>query len=296
MHRRTLLVSLALVPFVGLSPRRRCRDDRPFKVTSTLDGKTVLPHRIHWLGYPSLAHAGVAQGRVSDRREARLGRALSAVRLRQRRQRPKRGLSRHELADGRESIVRRPRDREGWNDCNRHSRRSRPPGSRTAGSALGNLGADDRHRRGAEARIGRQPDSTLVASGRWAHRPSRSAGCTIQPRGSSSTRRATRPGPALSSSTTTPPRNANQRRRRGDLPPVERQARRRRLVVLSERTRRRPTTGRSAPTRLRLHPSAAVMHVPFAASLERPMDPSAVTRTSCVLPRLPDRGGSDKPC
>jgi hypothetical protein len=26
----------------------------PFKVTSTLDGKTALPHRIHWIAYPRL--------------------------------------------------------------------------------------------------------------------------------------------------------------------------------------------------------------------------------------------------
>jgi hypothetical protein len=27
---------------------------QPFEVTSTLDGKTVLPHRIHWLAYPKV--------------------------------------------------------------------------------------------------------------------------------------------------------------------------------------------------------------------------------------------------
>ncbi len=32
-----------------------------FKATSTLDGKSVLPHRIHWLGFPSLAAAKVAK-------------------------------------------------------------------------------------------------------------------------------------------------------------------------------------------------------------------------------------------
>jgi hypothetical protein len=33
----------------------------PFTVKSSLDGKTVLPHRIYWLGYPSLAAAKVAK-------------------------------------------------------------------------------------------------------------------------------------------------------------------------------------------------------------------------------------------
>ena len=32
---------------------------KPFKVASTLDGKKVLPHRIHWLGLPTLAPAQV---------------------------------------------------------------------------------------------------------------------------------------------------------------------------------------------------------------------------------------------
>jgi hypothetical protein len=32
-----------------------------FKVASTLDGKTVLPHRIHWLGLPKLAPAQVKE-------------------------------------------------------------------------------------------------------------------------------------------------------------------------------------------------------------------------------------------
>ena len=34
---------------------------RPFTVRSTLAGKTVLPHRIHWLGMPSIASAKVSE-------------------------------------------------------------------------------------------------------------------------------------------------------------------------------------------------------------------------------------------
>lgn len=33
----------------------------PFKVTSTLDGRTVLPSRIHWLAYPKVPEAKVAE-------------------------------------------------------------------------------------------------------------------------------------------------------------------------------------------------------------------------------------------
>jgi hypothetical protein len=34
---------------------------KPFKVTSTLDGKTVLPQRIHWLGFPKLPSTRVRE-------------------------------------------------------------------------------------------------------------------------------------------------------------------------------------------------------------------------------------------
>ena len=34
---------------------------QPFKVTSTLDGKKVLPHRIHWFAFPSIPAAQVAE-------------------------------------------------------------------------------------------------------------------------------------------------------------------------------------------------------------------------------------------
>ena len=34
---------------------------KPFKVSSTLDGKTVLPHRIHWLASPKLPRSQVAE-------------------------------------------------------------------------------------------------------------------------------------------------------------------------------------------------------------------------------------------
>src|SRR5581483_4885909 len=50
-----LLLSLLVVAPITARP------GAAFKVTSTLDGKAVLPHRIHWLGYPSLAHAKVAK-------------------------------------------------------------------------------------------------------------------------------------------------------------------------------------------------------------------------------------------
>jgi hypothetical protein len=44
-----------------LVPATAARSGGGFKVTSSLDGRSVLPHRIHWLAYPSLARAKVAK-------------------------------------------------------------------------------------------------------------------------------------------------------------------------------------------------------------------------------------------
>jgi hypothetical protein len=49
----------ALVCFVGVSAALAQAAARPFVVKSSLDKRTVLPHRIHWLAYPSLPHAQV---------------------------------------------------------------------------------------------------------------------------------------------------------------------------------------------------------------------------------------------
>jgi hypothetical protein len=56
--RRLALVIVAatgllVVAFVGAAP------GKPFKVTSTLDGKTVLPHHLRWLGYSKLPAAQI---------------------------------------------------------------------------------------------------------------------------------------------------------------------------------------------------------------------------------------------
>jgi hypothetical protein len=61
VHLRALSVAFALVSIVVLAPAGGARTAAPFKVTSTLDGKAVLPHRIRWLGFPSLVPAKVAK-------------------------------------------------------------------------------------------------------------------------------------------------------------------------------------------------------------------------------------------
>ncbi len=48
-------VVLAVAAVVAAAP------GKPFRVASSLDGKTVLPHRIHWLGLPTLPPAEISE-------------------------------------------------------------------------------------------------------------------------------------------------------------------------------------------------------------------------------------------
>ena len=58
---KTALAGFAVVAILASVAQVGAAAHATFTVTSTLDGKTVLPHRIHWLGYPSLPHAKVAK-------------------------------------------------------------------------------------------------------------------------------------------------------------------------------------------------------------------------------------------
>jgi len=49
---RTLIALLAIAAV--LAAAAAAAPSEPFKVTSTLDGKSVLPHRIHWYGFTTL--------------------------------------------------------------------------------------------------------------------------------------------------------------------------------------------------------------------------------------------------
>jgi hypothetical protein len=51
---------VALTLFVGLAAAA-AKQPKTFKVKSTLDGKTVLPQRIHWLAFPRLPSSQVRQ-------------------------------------------------------------------------------------------------------------------------------------------------------------------------------------------------------------------------------------------
>jgi hypothetical protein len=59
MTPKTLFVCVAAASLCSLAPAAAA--PQPLKVTSTLDDRTVLPHRIYWLGYPSLPAAKVAK-------------------------------------------------------------------------------------------------------------------------------------------------------------------------------------------------------------------------------------------
>ena len=55
------LAAAAVLSLLVLVPATAAQTGGGFKVTSTLDGKPVLPHRIHWLGYPSLSAAKIKE-------------------------------------------------------------------------------------------------------------------------------------------------------------------------------------------------------------------------------------------
>ncbi len=76
------VVLACLIAVSSAAARSGEGDPQPFAVTSTLDGKNVLPHRIRWLGRPKLTAPRVSVGGVFDRRQGALDRAEPAVRLR----------------------------------------------------------------------------------------------------------------------------------------------------------------------------------------------------------------------
>ena len=62
MPRHIAVVSLAALALLAwLTPAAATPSKTGFKVRTSLDGKTVLPHRIHWLGYPLLARDKVKE-------------------------------------------------------------------------------------------------------------------------------------------------------------------------------------------------------------------------------------------
>jgi hypothetical protein len=65
MSMRSSVASVVLLAFViAVTPaaaRSRAGDAQSFSVASTLDGKTVLPHRIHWLARPSGAASKILE-------------------------------------------------------------------------------------------------------------------------------------------------------------------------------------------------------------------------------------------
>ena len=51
---RMLLLLAAIISLAVLVPSTSARPEAGFTVTSTLDGRAVLPHSLHWIGHPSL--------------------------------------------------------------------------------------------------------------------------------------------------------------------------------------------------------------------------------------------------
>jgi hypothetical protein len=54
MSTRTRLFTLACFGALTVAAATAAAGTKGFKVTSSLDGKTVLPHRIHWMAFPTI--------------------------------------------------------------------------------------------------------------------------------------------------------------------------------------------------------------------------------------------------
>lgn len=62
MQRSVSVVLIGcLATLVGLTAAAAKAPPKVFKVTSTLDGKKVLPHRIHWLAFPRVSASQVSE-------------------------------------------------------------------------------------------------------------------------------------------------------------------------------------------------------------------------------------------
>ena len=61
MLGRSIVLVLVAPAAAGMLAVAHAAAGPSFKVTSTLDGKTVLPHRLYWLGYPSIAPAKIKE-------------------------------------------------------------------------------------------------------------------------------------------------------------------------------------------------------------------------------------------
>src|SRR5437870_2945651 len=62
--RARCLTLVSLVALIVLAPVAAA-PGKPFTVHSTLDGKRVLPRRIHWIAYTSLPQSQLASGGVT---------------------------------------------------------------------------------------------------------------------------------------------------------------------------------------------------------------------------------------
>jgi hypothetical protein len=66
MRSKTLIVSFAAVVAVCVASIGAGAGGSSLTVRSSLDGKAVLPHRIHWLGYPVPASTNVRMDFLID--------------------------------------------------------------------------------------------------------------------------------------------------------------------------------------------------------------------------------------
>jgi hypothetical protein len=228
MTPKTLFVCVAAASLCSLAPAAAA--PQPLKVTSTLDDRTVLPHRIYWLGYPSLPAAKVAKvDFLIDGKLSWTEHHAPYVYGADDNGRNRGYLVTSWLAAGMHRFTVRITATDGTTATDTvAARRGR---RRSAARTHRNLAADDRHDERTETGLRREPDRD--------RRPERQLHAHLRaPMGPRQVPRLVAASPEQQDRHRTRlPRRLHRRRhshppgRRGDLPSLQRQPRRRRLLV-----------------------------------------------------------------
>ena len=229
------LAAAAVLSLLVLVPATAAQTGGGFKVTSTLDGKPVLPHRIHWLGYPSLSAAKIKEvDFLIDGRVAWVEHSAPYVYGSDENGRDEGYLVTSWLSPGEHHFVVRAIATDGTTSTDTVVSRVLPSPAPPAGLAgtwerlVDTTGAPKPGSSG-------NPTSTILAPGtwkitfekRWIHDSAPRKVCLPEEQQQWDRIRISR---RLLGNLDADPRPG-----RGDLPPAQRQARRGRLVVLPER-------------------------------------------------------------
>ncbi len=148
--RTPLLILAAFAVVAGVSTTAARPTPQAFAVKSSLDGKRTLPHRIHWLGFPSLPRTKIAE----------VAFIIDGGKPRWIEHNPPYVYSDDGgflVTTAGEPPLHGPCDGKGRTHGDRHRHGQCSAGPKAAGAARGEVATHDRHRDRAQARNGRQP-------------------------------------------------------------------------------------------------------------------------------------------